>query len=262
VTGALHALQRGFAQAVFTRDLERFAPAIAPGRFPPAQHLQVYRNNVAVGLTEALKAVHPAVARLVGDEFFAHAADRYIHRHPPASGNLHDFGAVFAGFLAVFDPARGLDYLPDVARLEWAWHEAFHAADAGPLDPGRLADVPADRYGVLRFHLHPSARLLVSNYPILRIWEVNQEDYSGDQTVDLDAGGDRLLIIRRRLDVLVERLSPGDHTLLAGFARGEGFERACTAALAAEPGFDIPAALRWHVTHATLTGFDPDRLRP
>jgi len=122
VTATLHALQRGFAEAVFTRDLERFAPEIAPGRFPPAQLLQVYRNNVAVNLTEALKAVYPAMARLVGDEFFAHAAGHYLRHHPPASGNLHDFGAVFADFLAAFEPARGLDYLPDVARLEWAWH--------------------------------------------------------------------------------------------------------------------------------------------
>jgi hypothetical protein len=55
--------------------------------------------------------------------------------------------------------------------------------------------------------------------------------------------------------VLIERLSPGDHALLTAVAAGDTFERACVTALAAEPGFDIPAALRWHVTHATLTGF-------
>lgn len=259
MTITLQALQRGFAEAVFTRDLERFAPYVVPGRFPAAQLLQLYRNNVAVGLTEALAAVYPVVARLVGDEFFAHAAGHYLRRHPPASGNLHDFGAAWAAFLGEFEPARGLDYLPDVARLEWAWHEAFHAVDAEPLDPGRLRNVPADAYGALRFTPHPSARLLASNFPILRIWEVNQDDYAGDLTVDLDTGGDRLLVIRRRLDVLIERLSPGDHVLLTGLTAGDTFERACEAALAAEPGFDIPAALRWHVTQATLTGF---RLNP
>ena len=137
---------------------------------PAARHLQVYRNNVFESLVGALKAVYPVVERLVGTGFFAYAADGYIRHHPPASGNLHDFGDSFAGFLAGFEPARALAYLPDVARLEWAWHRAFHAADRAPLALERLAAVPPERYGQVRFRLHPSAQFIASDYPLLRIW--------------------------------------------------------------------------------------------
>ena len=109
---------------------------------PAARYLQVYRNNVFESLVGALKAVYPVVERLVGTGFFAYAADGYIRRHPPTSGNLHDFGGDFAGFLAGFEPARELTLLPDIARLEWAWHRAFHAADQAPLALERLAAVP------------------------------------------------------------------------------------------------------------------------
>lgn len=255
MTRGLRELQRGFAAAVLTRNLDAFTHAIARGRFSPAQHLQVYRNNVAIGLGEALQAVYPVVARLVGAEFFAHLADQFIGRHPPASGNLHDFGRELAGFLADFAPAAGLAYLPDVARLEWAWHEAFHAADHAPFDFARLAGVAAERYEALRFVLHPSARLVSSPYPIERIWRSNQPEEAGEEAIELSAGPSRLLVIRRGLEVTVETLTPGEAALLSALARGAAFAQACAAALAAEADFDIAQSLRDHVLRGTVVDF-------
>ncbi len=247
-------LQRAFADGVLADDAA-IVRHVRAGRFPAERHLQVYRNNVFESLAGALKAVYPAVERLVGAGFFAYAADGYIRRHPPASGNLHDFGEDFAGFLADFEPARALAYLPDVARLEWAWHRAFHAADGSPLALAALAAVPPARYGELRFRLHPSAQLLVSDYPIQRIWQVNQPDHAGDATVDLVEGGVQLLVVRRGLDVAVESLGAGEGALLRAFAAGQNLEQAGAAALAAESGYDLPAALQSHVARATLADF-------
>ena len=38
-----------------------------------------------------------------------------------------------------FEPAAHLPYLADVARIERAWTEAYHAAEAHPLDPAAFA---------------------------------------------------------------------------------------------------------------------------
>ena len=251
---SLPELQRAFAAAVYADDATVTAH-VRHDRFPAARHLQVYRNNVFESLVGALKAVYPVVERLVGAGFFAYAADGYIRRHPPASGNLHDFGGDFAGFLAGFEPARALAYLPDVARLEWAWHRAFHAADHAPLALERLAAIPPGQYGQLRFRLHPSAQLVVSDHPLLRIWEVNQPEYAGDVAVNLADGGVQLLVVRRGFDVVIEPLSAGDDTLLRAFAAGQCFEEASTAVLAAQPDYDLAAALRRHVASAVITDF-------
>ncbi len=231
---------------------------IADGRFAAERLLQIYRNNVFVSLTGALAAVHPVVQRLVGEGFFQYAADGYIRHHPPARGNLHDFGESFAEFLASFEPAGTLAYLPDVARLEWLWHEAFHAPDAPPLALERLAQVPPAEYAALRFTLHPAARLLASPWPILRIWQANQESAAGEiAPVSLDEGGVRLLIRRRELEVAIEPLGAGDHALLTAFRDGLTLAAATDAALAAEPDFDLPARLQYHVAGATVAGFAP-----
>ncbi len=251
---SLPELQRAFAAAVYAGD-DAVTAHVRHDRFPAARHLQVYRNNVFESLVGALKAVYPVVERLVGTGFFAYAADGYIRRHPPTSGNLHDFGAEFAGFLADFEPARALAYLPDVARLEWAWHRAFHAADQAPLALVRLAAVPPGQYGQLRFRLHPSAQLAASDYPLLRIWEANQPAYAGDVAVNLAAGGEQLLVVRRGFDVVIESLSAGDDALLRAFTAGQRFDEASAAALAAQPGYDLAAALRRHVASAVITDF-------
>ena len=250
----LRDLQAEFAAAVFDERPEMSA-RVRAGRFPAAQHLQVYRNNVVESLTGALRAVYPVVEKLVGDGFFRYAAHEYLRAHRPRSGNLHDFGDAFAGFLAGFAPAAELPYLPDVARLEWAWHQAFHAADAPAFDFARLGAVPAERHETLRFVLHPSARLLASDFPVVRIFEISQEGYGGDTSVDLAEGGVRVLVIRRELTVTVEALAAGEAELLTALAGQQQLGAAVEAALAAQPGFDLTSALALHLQRGTLVDF-------
>lgn len=235
-------LQTAFAAGIFDKHPGVIA-AIAPGRFAPAQHLQIYRNNVFESLTGALKAIYPVIERLVGEGFFRFAADNYIRQHPPRGGNLHDFGFHYADFLAAFAPAASLPYLPDVARLEWAWHEAFHAADAVPFDARRLAEVPVEQQGNLRFTLNPSARLLDSVYPVLNIWKANQ-DHAAEEIVELAQGGAPLLVIRRGFGVEIEILMPGEYALLRTLMQDANLETACDAAFAVEGTFDLGGALQ------------------
>ncbi len=291
MTPMLRELQRAFADGIWN-DAPAVLAHVCDGTFPAARHLQVYRHNTFANLTDALAADFPVVRRLVGEGFFAYAADSYIRRHPPRSGNLHDFGdgtepraagqgcpgcgfgGDFAGFLATFPAAQTLPYLPDVARLEWAWQEAYHAGEAAPLSLDALAAVAPEHYGSLVFRLHPSARLLASDYPLLRIWQVNQPDFEGDPAVDLAEGTVRLLVVRRGLDVEIEPLTPSEYVWLAALAAGRPLAAATEAALAAVPdfgdrtepraaaqgrvgcGFDVAQAMQRHVRSVTLAGFD------
>lgn len=247
-------LQRAFTAAVYADD-HAVVEHVRPGKFPATRYLRIYRNNVFANLTAALKAVYPVIERLVGRDFFGYSADTYIRHNPPTRGYLHDFGRHFPEFLAGFEPARKLVYLPDVAHLEWARHHAFHAADAAMLSLASLATVPPARHGTLRFSLHPSAQLVVSDYPILRIWQVNQPGHTDDARVDLAMGGVRLLVVRRAQDVVIETLTTGDHALLSAFAAEQSFETAGRAALVAQPEYQLAAALRRYVASATLTNF-------
>jgi Uncharacterized protein conserved in bacteria len=252
---SLHNLQTRFAEAVFNPGSTGFERHIRPNGLTGARRLRVYRNNVFVSLTEALRVCYPVINHLVGERFFDYTAEHYIRVYPSTSGNLHDFGREFAAFIGAFSPASHLLYLADVARLEWAYQEVFHAAEPAPLDLFELSSVPPDRYSDLRFELHPASRLVASDYPILRIWQVNQPDYVGDATVDLSEGGVNLLVIRRSLKIERETLSAGEYVLLKALAEGRIIGYASAYALDVEPALDLPACLRRHVARHTLVGF-------
>jgi hypothetical protein len=249
-------LQRAFAGAVLGEVTAPVSNWIVSDHFPSTRRLQVYRNNVVTSLSDALAAVYPVVQRLVAPGFFAYAAHEYLHQHPSRSGNLHDFGDHFPQFLQDFEPASALAYLPDVARLEWAWHRVFHASECPPLSLEKLAAVPAENYERLRFKLHPARQLLASRYPVLRIWEANQDDYHGDLAVDLDQEAQQLLILRRELEVTIQPVSAGEHALLATLAANDTFANACEAALAVQEELDVPGCLRRHVLDGTLVDIE------
>jgi len=155
---------------------DRPTPEFAWGRErrPDARRFKVYRNNVAAGLIGSLEARYPVVRRLVGDDFFRGLAGAYVAAHKPASAVLIHYGAGLADFIAAFEPARSLPYLPDVARLENAWVEAYHAAEARPLGLADLAALPPESFAELVFSLHPSVRLLSLDHPAASIWAAHQ----------------------------------------------------------------------------------------
>lgn len=242
MTGSLARTQAEFLEAV----LDPRGAALSPG-------LEVYRRTVRANLGGALAAAYPVVLRLVGDAFFAEAAQRYVRANPSRSGDLHDYGATFGAFLEVYEPARKLAYLPDVARLEWACHESHHAADAQPFEFAALARVATQSLGEVRFQLHPAARLLRSFHPVAAIWEANQPPRDG--TPDRLDGPDHVLVRRVELQVRVERIDAADWTLLAGFAAGAGLAAASAALAPGDAQRILAASLARFVRDGVICGF-------
>lgn len=221
--------------------------------FTAAQRLQVYRNNGQQSLADALAAVYPVVQRLVGEAFFRQVARAYIGDHPPRSGCVQDFGGALPAFLRALPACAGLPYLGDLAALEWACHEAWHEAEWPPLAASRLSEVPSAQQAGLRLALQPSARFVASPYPVLDIWQANQQ--AEVPPLSLDAGADRLLVVQQALEVEFRRLGTGEDRWLRALAAGRGLAEATADALDAEPGFDLPAAFGRHVLQGLFTGF-------
>jgi len=249
----LRELQSAVAAGVLQDATEPLAPLLREDGIAVDRRLQVYRNNTFSSLTAALKDNFPVVCQLVDERFFAYAAQAYIRAHPPRAPRLAEYGADFAEFLAGFEPARHLTYLPDVARLEWAVDVAYHAADAPKLDPSRIAVLTQDRYPELVFVAHPSCRLLASEFPVDRIWQAHQADGGPDGTIDLAAGGCRLLVDRHENEIRMLPLDAPGFTFLQAVIAGHPLQAAYETAAAAAAEFDLIAALSLHLTRGTFT---------
>lgn len=235
--------QSTFAQAL--TDPDRSAPTDVrrPGSNQAAQtkRFDVYRNNVAVAAIDTLRDIFPAVLKLVGDEFFQATAQAYIDHAPPSSPLLFQYGDTFGAFLDDFPPAASVPYLGDVARLEFARLQAYHAADATPLAISALAEIPSDEVAAITLVAHPAVSLIRSRYPVVSLWGASVGLASSDD-VDMACAEDALTV-RPELDVDTLILPTGGANFLDSLLEGDSLGIAAEAGAAAEPDFDLSAHL-------------------
>lgn len=231
-----------FAAALIQPDLPVPEDVTGPDGAPAAKRFGVYRNNVIVSLTEALMATYPALVRLLGEEYFRALARLYVSAEPPSSPVLLTYGGSFASFIEGFPPLAGYPYLPDVARLEWAWLDAYHAADHVPFDPAQLAAVPPEQLGSLCFALHPACRLIASPYPVLDLVRANR--FEPEAELQIDPGqGQSVLLTRPGIDVILNPLQPAEVVFVAAVMAGDCLAEAAGHALGVDQGFDLAAAI-------------------
>ena len=219
---------------------------------PPARRFAVYRNNVYASLIDVLASRFPASEKLVGKEFFRAMGRLHVEKTPPTSAVLLHYGADFADFVAAFPPAAAVPYLADVARLEWARHKAYHAADAEPLRQDALAAfvLQADQVTLV---LHPSLQLVRSAYPVITIWSLAVRD-PRDEPVQLPAGGEVALVVRPALDVEVRCLPEGGPAFIQALTDGATLLDAASRASQEAPAFDLAAALAGLMTSGAIVG--------
>jgi len=247
--------QGGFAAAILDSAAPIPPGLVGPDGKPSARRFAVYRNNVIVGLAESMKTTFPAVSRIVGEEFFLAMARAYVVTDPPRSPMLLEYGSGFADFIASFPPAAELPYLADVARIENAWKDSFHAPEAAPLPASALGAIPSEKLGMLRLNLHPSLRLVSSRYPALTIWRMNV-DGGVPAPVDLKSGGEDTLIVRPGAHVDVRFVPPGGATFIGKLAQGTTLTEAANAGLAASENFDLSASLAGLIQAGAFAGYD------
>jgi len=231
----------------------------------PGARLAVYRNNVVSSLVDALAETFPVVQQLVGTEFFRAMAVLFVRQAPPRSRVLAHYGQGFPSFVADFEPARGLPYLADVARLEIARVAAYHAADADPVseESVALALVSGDRMGELKIVLHPSVSTLDSRHAVVTLWAAHQVDDGAEiASVDVDVDvPESALVLRAGLDVLVLRAPAGAVAFVEALRAGLDLGESASRALSAAPAFDLTAVLSQLLAHGAVCSLHlPQRL--
>ena len=231
----LAGFQNHFADALLQDDAAAGTLAAQPG-------FAVYRNTVMKGWVDALLANYPAVCRLVGAPFFRTAAAAYARTHPMADARLWCYGAGFADFLAAYEAAATLPYLPGVARLDRCWTEAHGAADAPVLDVAELAGLAAEKLAALTLTPHPAARWAwFDAQPVYTIWRRNRAATDHEDT--LAWHGEGALLLRPVDTVRWQQLDSAGCAFLDACAEGQPLATAAGAALAADPQADIAALL-------------------
>ena len=246
------------SQTAFNAALLDSARDVPPGLTdgigqPAGARFSVYRNNVAVSLTEALELGFPVIRKLIGEENFHNIAGVFLRQHPPTHPIISLYGEALPGFLAAFPPLAHLGYLADVARLEQSLRVSYHAADAAPTDPAILQDLTEDALLDTRFDLAPSLHVIRSKWPIHAIWVYNTEDGAPKPT----AVAQSVLITRPAFDPAPSAIPAATAAFIVTVQDGATLGTAHDAALTEDPDFDLSAALGLLLGQSAITQITP-----
>lgn len=194
------------------------------------------------GCIDALQANYPSVTRLVGEEWFRSAAAVYARSHSPQDARMLFYGEAFPDFLARFEPAAGLPYLPHVARLDRLWTEAHAARDEAPLDPATLAGRSSETLGSSVMYPHPATRWQwFADQPIYTIWRRNREQLDDDSQIEWR--GEGALLGRPHEAVAWAPLDAAGCAFLDACMAGRPLADAAAAALGMQPDIDLAQLL-------------------
>lgn len=241
--------QSRFAAALLDPALPVPAGLTGPDGQPSARRFAVYRNNVVLSLIRALEAGFPVIRKLVGEAFFAAMAGDFARAHPPRGRILMLYGARFPAFLEGFPPVAHLPYLADVARLEQAIRESYHAADAAALPVATLQALPPDALAGARLTLAPALRVVRSRWPVHGIWRANAEE--GPAPV---LRAEAVAVVRPAFDPQPRLLPPGGGTVIEALRAGHSLAEATALA---GPGFDLTGFLGLLLEGGAITGVSP-----
>ena len=133
-----------------------------------ARGMLAYRSNAHALAERTLRATYPVIAQLLGADSFNLLARDFWHCHPPALGDLAQWGEPLADFLQANGQLAAEPYLGDVARVEWALHVAAGAADRAP-DPASFALLSTREPAEMTLLLSSGVAVVSSVYPVASI---------------------------------------------------------------------------------------------
>jgi len=208
---------------------------IAPNsRLTPFERLEIYNRQYWFRVLGSLAEDFPGLRAVIGGRRFEALSIAYLTEHPSRSFTLRNLGSKLPDWLAARPELAGRRHhlAVDMARIEWAFVEAFDSADRDPLTLDQITTLD----GNSRLGLQPHLRLVALEYPaddlVLSLHQ-REKRQTSEAGVDRDDGDDApvsLPPLRRRptwlaahrvdLSVYYRRLEREEFQMLAAIRDG------------------------------------------
>jgi uncharacterized protein (UPF0276 family) len=233
----LREIQQAFAEGILDGKYHVVADAIVPGG-SALRNVALYRRLIRTNYTQVLSVTYPVIRRLVGPRYFDLLARGYLKRYPSMSGDLFWYGRHLAVWLLQLQVPP---LLVELARLEWACHEVYPAADSLPLPHGQLDAIATTDPSQAILSLCPAVRLLRLSQPVHRVWLALQPGAPTDSAVDLPLPENEICIVVTRTEgrTRVATLADLDYRLLVAMADQKTVAEVEQMARESDPEFDF-----------------------
>jgi hypothetical protein len=198
-------------------------------RLSAAERVDIYANAYFYRLLDCLGEDFPTTLAVVGTDNFAALVKEYLLEHPPTEPSILYAGLYLADFLNDHPFAERWPFIADLARLERAVLDVFHAADAPALSLETLHAVPSEEWPALKLRTHLAVEIVHSEW---RIADVLHTVEQGREWTDPEHEEASVLVWRQNALINYRNLEPVERDALVIVAKGASFAAVCEAVAA------------------------------
>jgi hypothetical protein len=245
-------LQENFKKHLYQKSQEEILQELPYESAEALARLNIYRRNVFGNFNSVLQSIYEVVAKVLGEKYFAQICKIYLEKNFSKSGNLDDFGLNFPKFLQENLSLHKLTYLPDLARLDLAFHQAHFAKISEIFPLQKFQKLSEENYFNLQFKLHPSIQILKSNYAIFSIWKNANENLQKK----VKAERPEFVMVERVFEIVnIYKISELEFLFLQNISKNCLFETYQKIVKITGEEFDIGALLNKFVGNGVIVNF-------
>jgi hypothetical protein len=228
-------------------------------RLSALERIDIYANAYFYRLLDCLNEEFPATLAVVGPDNFAALGRDYLLHYPPSEPSIIHAGRYLATFLRNHRLARQWPFIAELARLERAILDVFHARDAPALGVEALRMIPSQQWPGLKLQAHPAVEIVHGEW---RVADVLSEVESGDDWSEPGHQSGAVIVWRQDAQVRYRDLQEVEARALALVSEGATFAAICEA-IAADPDQPDQATLigqmlaRWLADEIIVTDTSP-----
>ena len=195
---------------------------IGDDRLSAEERVDIYANMYFYRILDVLKEDFPATLAILGAERFHNLVTGYLIEYPPAHFSISYAGNHLADFLADHPLREEFPFLADLARMERALIEVFHATDATALDAEQMRAIPPEDWPSLNLTLHPSIQTLELQWDVATILRAVEQ---GEEPSQPAREAIAMMVWRNRNRVYYRAIDDLEREQLAVISGGTSFAR-------------------------------------
>jgi hypothetical protein len=203
-------------------------------RLSAVERVDIYANAYFYRLLDCLSEDFPTTLTVVGADNFAALVREYLLGYSPTEPSILYAGVYLADFLNDHPFAERWPFIAELARLERAVLDVFHAADAPALSLEALSAVTSEKWPAIKLHVHPAVEIVHTDW---RVEDVLHAVEQSREWINPEHEETSVLVWRQNALVHYRGLEPVEREALAAVSAGASFAGVCeaVAASAEEP---------------------------
>src|SRR5260370_15296967 len=204
-------------------------------RLSAIERVNIYADAYFYRLLDCLYDEFPATFAVVGSDNFAALVRDYLLACPPTEPSIFYAGRYLYGFLRNHPLAKRWPFISELARLERAILDVFHAADTSTLSDEAMRAIPSQQWPAIKLKTHPAVAILRNEWRVADVLCAVESGRGWSQPAHQKTAG---LGWRQDAQVNYRDLEDMETRALALLSEGASFAAICEAIAALATGSD------------------------